>query len=135
MVKSIFDITTACPHHVHKHKLMWVTIPLLHSPPQTSFSLAMPSIPFRVGSVLSSGSCVLDSTICPVGDDCPGHMQGHSTWKLVCCPLLVLQKHLKDSEAGHHIDGSTKEIGERLGNHCKHRISENLSFYEMCTAS
>lgn len=45
----------------------------------------MPPILFRVGSVLPSGSCVLDSTICPVAYDCPGHTRGHSSWKLVCC--------------------------------------------------
>lgn len=50
----------------------------------------------------------------------PGHTEGHFSWKLVCCPLLVLHKPWKDGEASLHTDGSSKEAGERMGSHCKH---------------
>ena len=68
----------------------------------------------------------LTALFAPLVTTTPGHMQGHSSWKFVCCPLLVLHKPLKDSEASSHIDSRSKEVGERMGNdclqhcHCKH---------------
>lgn len=110
MVKSISNITAARPHRVQKCKLIWVTTPLLHSPPPRSLSLAMPCL-FRVGLALSSGSCVLDSTICPAGDNYTWVHAGPLQLKLVCCPLLVLHKPLKDREAVIILKAVQKRLG------------------------